>query len=172
MHRFMLVLLLTSTPVAAQITPGFSEPTTPFARRSIGVWSDWEAFTSQEAGTTMCTLVSRPFSVVPAVNEQGDLALTVARWPGRPDTMRLTANSVDIGGAKGELRMGAKAFPLETGPDGAFMRNAAVAVEEMRRALQAVANFEGPQGRRATLTYSLRGFRAAYGATRRVCPER
>jgi len=120
----------------------------------------------------MCYLVSRPFSVVPATKEPGDLALTVARWPGRPDTVTLAAGTADIGRVMGELRMRVESFPLETSRDGAFVRNATAAVEEMKRGLQAVANFEGPQGGRATATYSLRGFRAAYGATRRVCPER
>lgn len=172
MHRLMLALTLASAPALAQITSGSAEPTAPPAPRSIGVWSDWEAFTSQEAGAAVCTLVSRPFSVVPAVEGRGDLALTVARWPGRRDTVTLTAGSADISGTKGELRMGVESFPLETGRDGASVRNAAAAVEAMKRGLQAVANFEGPQGKRATATYSLRGFRAAYGATRPACPER
>ena len=51
-----------------------------------------------------------------------------------------------------------------------FVRDADAAIEAMKRSLQAVASFEGPQGRRATATYILRGFKAAYGATRRVCP--
>lgn len=173
MYRFMLVFVLATAPAFAETGPSSTASATRPIHRSIGVWSDWEAFTSQTAGTTMCTLVSHPFSVVPEVEQQGDLALTVARWPGRQDTVTLmTAGATDISGVKGELRIGSKAFPLDGGSDSASVRNTAVAVEAMRRGLQAVANFEGPQGRRATATYSLRGFRAAYGATQRVCPER
>jgi hypothetical protein len=104
------------------------------------------------------------------MERRGDLTLTVARRPGRRDTVALAAGSAGISGAKGELRMGAALFPLDMGPDGAFVRDAAPAVEAMKRSLQVVANFERPQKRRATATYSLRGFWAAYGATRRVCP--
>ena len=172
MHSLMLVFVLTGAPAFAQVTSSSAEPTAAPALRSIGVWSNWEAFTLREADTTMCYLVSRPFSVISAVKEQGNLALTVTMWPGRPDTVRLTAHFADTSGTKGELRMGMKAFPLKMGSDGAFVRNAAAAIEEMRQKLQAVANFEEPQGARATFTYSLRGFRAAYAATRRVCPER
>ncbi len=169
MHRLMLVFVLATAPALAQTGPDPAAQPTP---RSIGIWSDWEAFTSQEAGTTVCYLLSRPFSAVPSMEGRGELALTVTRWPGRQDTVSLAAGSADIGSTRAELRVGAEAFPLDTGPDGAFVRDAAAAVAAMKRGLQAVANFVGPQGARATVTYSLRGFRAAYGATRRVCPER
>lgn len=172
MYRFMLVFVLATVPAFAETSPSSMAPATRPIHRSIGVWSDWEAFTSQTAGTTVCTLVSHPFSVVPEVERQGDLALTVARWPGRQDTVTLTTGSTDISGVKGELRIGSKAFPLDKGSDGALVRNTVVAVEAMRRGLQAVANFEGPQGARVVSTYSLRGFRAAYGAIQRACPER
>lgn len=168
----MLALALATTPALAQTGSGVADPASQHAPRSIGTWSDWEAFTSQAADAAVCTLVSRPFSVVPSMEGRGDLALTVARRPGRQDTVALAAGSAGIGAARAELRMGAASFPLDTGPDGAFVRDATAAVETMKRSLQAVASFEGPQGRRATATYSLRGFRAAYGATRRVCPER
>ncbi len=167
MWTFMLVSVLASAPAFAQINSGSVPP----AARRIGAWSDWQAFTVQEAGTTMCYLVSRPFSAVPAGRGWAGLGLTVARWPGRPDTVTLTAGSADISGVKGELRIGAEVFALETSPDGAFVSNTAAALEVMRQGLQAVAKFEGPAGARATVTYSLRGFRAAYGAARRVCPE-
>lgn len=171
MRTFVFVSIFASAPAFAQITSGSAPPAAPPVARSIGAWSDWQAFTAQEAGTTMCYLVSRPFSAVPAGRGWGGLGLTVARRPGRPDTVTLAAGSADISGVKGELRIGAEVFALETGPDGAFVPNAAAAVEVMRRGLQAVAKFEGPAGARATVTYSLRGFRAAYGATQRVCAE-
>ena len=172
MYRSILVFVLATAPACAETSPSSMVPATPPIQRSIGVWSDWEAFTSQTAGATVCTLVSRPFSVVPEVEGTGDLALTVARWPGRQDTVTLTAGSTDISGFRGELRIGSRVFPLDRGSDGASVRNAAAAVEAMRRGLQAVANFEGPQGARVISTYSLRGFRAAYGAVQRTCPER
>ncbi len=174
MHRLMLVFVLATAPALAQTSPTPADPAVRSSSRSVGTWSDWEAFTSQEAGTAMCYLVSRPFSVVPSMEGRGELALTVTRRPGREDTAALAAGSADISRAAAELRIGAQSFPLDTGPDGGLsVRNAAAAVEAMKRGLQAVANFEGPQqGARATATYSLRGFRAAYGASRRVCPER
>lgn len=170
MHRLMLAVVLASVPALAQTGPDAVDPAARPAPRSVGTWSDWEAFTSWEAGAAVCTLVSRPFSVVPSMEGRDGLALTVARRPGREDTVALATGSAGIGVARAALRMGAASFPLDTGPDGAFARDAAAAVEAMKRSLQAVATFEGPQGRRATATYSLRGFRAAYGATRRVCP--
>lgn len=151
-RKFMLVSVLVSAPAFAQITSGSAQPAVLPAPRSIGAWSDWQAFTLREAGTTMCYLVSRPFSAVPAGRGWAELGLTVARWPGRPDTVTLTAGSAGISGVKGELRMGAEVFALETGPDGAFVPNAAAAVEVMRQRLQAVAKFEEPAGARATVT--------------------
>lgn len=172
LQTFMLVSVVVGVPAFAQITSGAVQPAASPAPRSIGAWSDWKAFTVREAGTTMCYLVSRPFSAVPAGSGWAELGLTVVRWPGRPDTVTLTAGSAGISGFKGELRMGAAVFALETGPDGAFLPNAAAAIQVMRQRLQAVAKFEGPAGARATVTYSLRGFRAAYEAARRVCAER
>ncbi len=124
----------------------------------------------QEPGAAVCLLVSRPFSVVPSMEGRHSLALTVARRPERQDTVGLAAGSAGLRATRAELRVGEEAFPLGTSLDGAFVRNAAVAVEAMKQSLQAVASFEGLQGKRATATYSLRGFRAAYGATRRICP--
>lgn len=167
MYRLMLVFVLATAPALAQTGP---DPAGGTILRSIGTWSDWEAFTA--AGTTDCLMLSYPFSAVPSVEGQGEPALTVTRRPGRQDTVSLAAGSADIGSTRAELRVGAEAFPLDTGPDGAFVRDAAAAGAAMKRGLQVVANFVGPQGARATVTYSLRGFRAAYGATRRVCPER
>lgn len=171
-YWLFLAFVLASAPAPAQSIAGFAEPAASPSLRSIGKWSDWEAFTSQAAGAAVCTLVSHPFSVVPELEGRGDLALTVARGPGRQGVVVLIAGSADIGGVTGELRIGSKAFRLDTGPGGAMVRNAAPAVEAMRRGLQAVANFEAPQGARTTITYSLRGFRGAYAATVRVCPER
>lgn len=119
----------------------------------------------------MCTLVSLPFSVTPSIGRRDGLALIITRRPRREDTVALAAGFAAVGAVRAELRMGADLFPLDMGPGGAVVRDADAAIEAMRRSLQAVANFEGPQGRRATATYSLRGFGAAYGAARRVCFE-
>ncbi len=168
--KLMLALVLAVTPVLAQTGSDLADSAPQPAPRSIGTWAGWEAFTSQEAGAAVCTVVSRPFSVVPSMKGRQGLALTVARRPGLKDTVALAAGSAGIGSVRSELRMGSEAFLLDPGPDGTFVRDAHAAIEAMKRSLQAVASFEGPQGRRATATYSLRGFRAAYGATRRVCP--
>ncbi len=169
-YRIMLALALSIAPALAQTRSDLADPVPQPASRSIGTWFGWEAFTSQEAGADVCTMVSRPFSVVPSTEGRQELALTVARRPGLEDTVALAARFAGIGLVRAELRMGSEAFVLDTGPDGAFVRDADAVVEAMKRSLQAVASFEGPQGRRATATYSLRGFRAAYGAARRVCP--
>lgn len=166
----MLALVFAVTPVLARTGSDLADSASQPAPRSIGTWSGWEAFTSQEAGAAVCTVVSRPFSVVPSMEGRQGLALTVAVPPGRKDTVALAAGSAGIGSVRAELRMGSEAFPLDTGPDGMFVRDADAAIEAVKRSLQAVASFEGPQGRRTTATYSLRGFKAAYGATRRVCP--
>ncbi len=172
MHRIMLVLVLATAPGLAQTGPTPANPAARPAPRSIGTWYGWEAFTSQEAGTTVCYLVSRPFSAVPSMEGLGELALTVTRRPGREDTVAVAVGSADVSRAGAMLRIAAASFPLDMGPDGASVREAAAAVEVMKGGLQAVANFERSQGARATVTYSLRGFKAAYGTTRRVCPER
>lgn len=166
----MLALVFAVTPVLAQTGSDLADPALQPASRSIGIWAGWKAFTSQEAGAAVCTVVSRPFSVVPSMEGQQGLALTVARRPGLEDTVALAAGSAGIGSVRSELRLGSEAFPLDIGPDGTFVRDPDAAIKAMKRSLQAVASFEGPQGRRATATYSLRGFKAAYGATRRVCP--
>lgn len=165
----MLAVTLVTALTIAQTGSALLDPASQEARRSIGTWFDWTAFTSWQAGASVCTLVSRPFSVVPSTGTRSEFALTVTRRPGRGETVALAAGSAGVGAARAELRMGAESFPLDPGPDGAFVRDVAATLEAMRRSLQAVASFEGPQGERTTATYSLRGFRAAYGAARRVC---
>lgn len=175
MHWLILVLVLATAPVLAQTGPTSANPAAWPAPRSIGVWYSWEAFTSQTAGMTVCQLVSRPFSAVPSTAGLGEFALTVTRRPGRGDTVAFAVHSADVSRAGAMLRIASASFPLDMGldegRDGAFVRDAAAAVEVMQRGLQAVATFEKQQGARTAVTYSLRGFRAAYGATRRVCPE-
>lgn len=166
----MLALVFAATPVLAQTGSDLADPAPQPAPRSIGTWAGWEAFTSQEAGAAVCTVVSRPFSVIPSMDGRQGLALTVAVRLGRKDTVALAAGSAGTGSVRSELRVGSQALPLDTGPDGTFVRDPDTAIKAMERSLQAVASFEGPQGGRTTATYSLRGFKAAYGATRRMCP--
>lgn len=168
--KILLASVFAVTPVLAQSGSDLADSAPQPAPRSIGTWAGWEAFTLQEAGVAVCTVVSRPFSVVPSMDGRQGLALTVARRPGLEDTVALAAGSAGIDSVRAELRMGSEAFPLDTGPDGIFVRDADAAIKAMKRSLQAVASLEESQGGRTTATYSLRGFKAAYGATRRVCP--
>ena len=170
MHKLPLALLFAAVPAFAQPGP-VPEGRAP-TLRSIGKWGDWEAFTSREAGATVCRALSRPFSSVPAVAGRGEPMLTATKWLNRPDTVVLAPGRAGAGTAAVELRVGSALFSFASGPDGASARDGAAVVAAMKRGLQAVARFEEPSGARATDTYSLRGFRAAYGAMRRACPAR
>lgn len=172
MHKLPIVLLLAAAPAFAQ--PG---PVPPWQAerplsRSVGKWGDWEVFASREADAAVCHALSRPFSSVPAAAGRGEPTLTVVRRPDRPDTVALASGRAGVGTAGVELRVGSELFPFEAGPDGASARDGAAVVAAMERGLQAVARFVEPGGARVTDTYGLRGFRAAYGAMRRICPAR
>lgn len=172
MPKLPLILLFAAVGAFARPGPSFAQQAVQPAPRSIGKWGDWEAFTSRGADATVCHALSRPFSSVPAAAGQGDPTLTATRWPGRRDAVALASGRAGVDTAEVELRVGSALFPFEAGPDGAPARDGAAVVAAMRRGLQAVAHFVAPDGARTTDTYSLRDFRAAYGAMRRACPTR
>lgn len=169
MHKFASLLLFVAAPAFAQPGPAPAPPAERPAPRAIGTWADWEAFAAREAGGAVCYALSRPFSSIPAATGRDGPTLTVTRRPGRQDAVSLTAGRPGMDDAAVEMRVGSSLFAFDAVPDGAFARDGAAVAAAMERGLQAVAHFTKPGGARATDTYSLRGFRAAYGAMRRDC---
>lgn len=169
MHKLASLLFLVAAPAFAQPGPAPAPPAERPTPRSIGAWADWEAFAAREAAGAVCYALSRPFSSIPAVAGRDGPTLTVTRRPGRDDAVSLTAGRAGMEDAVVEMRVGSSLFAFDTVPDGAFARDGAAVATAMERGLQAVAHFTKPGGARATDTYSLRGFRAAYGAMRRDC---
>lgn len=169
MHKLAPILLLVAAPAFAQPGPTPAPPAERPAPRAIGAWADWEAFEVWEAGGAVCYALSRPFSSIPAVAGRDEPTLTVTRRPGRDDAVSVTAGRAGMDDVAVEMRVGSSLFAFDAVPGGAFARDGAAVATAMERGLQAVAHFTKPGGARATDTYSLRGFRAAYAAVRRAC---
>ncbi|RKK02486.1 hypothetical protein EBE87_08820 [Pseudoroseomonas wenyumeiae] len=142
----------------------------PAGPRALGTFQDWTAATYAEAGKKVCYAFTRASKTEGAGSRQ-NVMLTVTHRPQGRDQVAVRAGYTYARNAEVEVKVGSNELPFYTAQDNAFAREGAKAVAAFKGGADAVSTGPGPQGRgKATDTFSLSGFSAAYDAISKECP--
>jgi hypothetical protein len=155
-------LLAAAPPAAAQTL------------QRIGDFTDWSAFKAQENGQPVCFIASRPKTDEGDYTNRGDIYAMVAQ---RPSEQRLDEATFIAGYTYREessvtVAIGDREFTLFTQDDSAWAPDDSTndsLVQAMINGLEMVVRGTSSRGTATRDTYSLRGFTAAYRASRDAC---
>jgi hypothetical protein len=138
--------------------------------RALGTFQDWTAATYAEGGKKVCYAFTRAAKTDGAGSRQ-NVMLTVTHRPQGRDQVAVRSGYTYARNAEVEVKVGSNELPFYTAQDNAFAREGAKAVATFKGGAEAVSSGPGPQGRgKATDTFSLSGFSAAYDAISKECP--
>lgn len=161
----VLALCLLSTPTIASA-----------AEKSLGVFKDWEAYTFDEGGKTVCVVWGKPEKKEGDYTKRGDVRVFIAHRPWtRPK--RVNEVSFEIGypfrkDSEATVSIDGKDFKLFTDGDTAWNRSAqddAAMVHAMRAGKNMIVTGTSSRGTDTKDTYSLFGFTAAHNAINKAC---
>lgn len=158
--------------IFASVTPASAAP------KQIGVYKDWKAYSSEEAGGRVCFVVSTPRDMRPKNVKRGDIFFIVTNWGGghwQP--------SIEIGypfktSSNATVSIGSDKFSLFTDNDdssgngGAWVREKADETRIVRAMKGGSSMTVKGTSKRGTLTtdrYSLSGITAALAAAEKSC---
>lgn len=156
----------------AALTPASAAP------RQIGVYKDWKAYSSEEAGGKVCFVIATPKDQRPKNVRRGDIFFIVTNWGGghwQP--------SIEIGypfktSSKATVSIGSDKFSMFTDNDdasgngGAWLREKADEtriVRAMKRGSSLTVKGTSKRGTLTTDRYSLSGITAALDAATKSC---
>jgi len=157
------VILLSTAASAASPEP-----------KHLGTFTDWNAFTYQENGKSVCYVSTQAKKREPAKPERKDTLILVTH---RPADKSLDVVSVLTGtplkkDAEPKLEIGDRTLPMFADGQTAWARDAGAdkaIVVALKRGKDAVLKAEGTTVPKITDTYSLAGFFAAMDAIDRAC---
>lgn len=167
-----LSLAIVAIPLLAATTSASAAP------KQIGVYKDWKAYSSQEAGGKVCFVVATPKNMLPKNVKRGDVFFIVTNWGNghwQP--------SIEIGypfktSAKSSVKIGSDKFSLFTDNDdssgngGGWLREKADETRMVRAMKGGSSMTVKGTSKRGTLTtdrYSLPGITAALAAAGKSC---
>lgn len=170
--RTLFLSAIAAAPLlVATMTPASAAP------RQIGVYKDWKAYASQEAGGKVCFVVATPKEQRPKNVRRGDIFFIVTNWGSghwQP--------SIEIGypfktSSKASVSIGSDKFALFTDNDsagngGAWLRERADEtriVRAMKRGSSMTVKGTSKRGTLTTDRYSLSGITAALDAAGKSC---
>jgi invasion protein IalB len=151
--------------------PKLAAKARPASPKKIGVFEDWTAATSKEAGQTVCYAFTRVASSSATLSGRGDVVLTVTERTGGRDAVAISAGFAYAANATVSAVVDQQP-PLDfyTAQRSAFARDGHAAVQAFLKGKQLVATSPGPKGVQVADTFSLKGFNAAYAAIVKACP--
>ncbi|KAA2214405.1 invasion associated locus B family protein [Teichococcus oryzae] len=153
------IAMMASLPAAAQQRP-----------QALGTFGDWTAASMGQGAQKICYAFTRASKTDGAGNRQ-NVILTVTHRPQGRDQVALQSGYTYVRNAEVEVEVGGTDLDFYPAQDNAFAREGTRAVAVFKAGANAVAKGTGPQGRgRATDTFSLSGFTAAYEAISKECP--
>lgn len=144
------------------------------AESFLGKTGDWEAFTDQEAGKTVCYIGSEPIKMRGKYNKRGASYAMVTHRPAEKsrNVISIRAGYVYKPGSEVEVSIGKLRFKLFTKDGWAFAPDADAdnaLVKAMVRGASMTVKGVSSRGTKTTDTYSLKGFTAAYRAIGKAC---
>tara|TARA_Y100000310_G_scaffold130585_1_gene129744 strand:- start:105 stop:689 length:585 start_codon:yes stop_codon:yes gene_type:complete len=152
--------------------------------KHIGSYTDWNAFTYDEKGGTVCYMVSAPQKAEGKYSKRGDIHVLVTHRKAEKSTgvVSIIAGYVYKKDSLVEVKVGGKTLHLYSRddkawalddksniPDLAYVAHDRDVVRAMKRGLKMVVKGTSSRGTITTDTYSLTGFSAAYDAIGKAC---
>ncbi len=144
------------------------------AVEGLGVFGDWRAYRTTQAGKKLCFMASEPKKDEGKYTKRGKIYAIVSH---RPSTKALNVVSIRAGythkeGSVVSVDIGGKAFTLFTDGDTAWMENEkddTALVKAMKAGRTMVVRGVSSRGTKTKDTYSLLGSTAAHKAISKAC---
>ncbi|WP_029010323.1 invasion associated locus B family protein [Azospirillum halopraeferens] len=157
--------------LALAVLPNVASAAEP---RFLGSFRDWNAFSFDESGQTVCYMSSQPQKKEPGNVRRGDIYALVTH---RPAENTFDVVSIIVGypfrkNSEASIAIDGKDFALFTDGETAWARDAATdraIVDAMRAGRNMVVKGVSARGTNTTDTYSLMGVSDAYDALVKAC---
>lgn len=165
----MVAAALAAAPLGAS-------PATAADPKAIGTFSDWQAVTFDDGGSTGCYITSRPTKEEGDYTQRGRTYVLVTHRPkdGSFDVVSIVAGYTYKDGSDVTVAIDQKDFSLFTHQDSAWAADTATdraLVAAMKSGNRMVVRGISSRGTKTTDTYSLSGFTKAYNAIAEACPR-
>lgn len=152
---------------------GVAGPAMANQPREIGVFSDWRAFTFEDAGGKICYVVSEPKKAEGNYTRRGDIYFLVTHRPsGRVfDEASIITGYTFQNGYEPTATIGNQQFKFYSEGDAAwaFTADEKQLITAMKRGANMVVRGRSSRGTVTTDTYSLSGITAALNAIDKEC---
>lgn len=166
---FFLVYLICAT-IGVYLSSGISAA----LAETLGVHGTWSAFKTTESGGNVCYIGAEPEKAEGDYDKRGEVYLLVTQ---RPSVKELDVISIRAGyqynqGSDVSVKIGGTSFSLFTSEGHAWARDTKTdkaMVNAMKRGSKMIVKGTSWRGTKTTDTYSLKGFTAAYKASRAAC---
>ncbi|MDP6174266.1 MAG: invasion associated locus B family protein [Rhodospirillales bacterium] len=173
MAQFRLFTGLFAFALLASLISG-TAPARASEPKRIGSYTDWNAFTYDEKGGTVCYMVSAPQKAEGKYSKRGDIHVLVTHRNTEKSTgvISIITGYVYKKDSWVEVKVGGTKFELFTDGDKAWARDYEGdrdMVRIMKQGLKMVVKGISNRGTATTDTYSLTGFSAAYDAIGKAC---
>ncbi len=143
----------------------------------LGVFQDWRAYKTTQAGKPLCYMAGEPKKAVGKYKKRGKIYAMVSHRPGAKtfDVFSVHAGYTYKEGSSVTVGIGGDSFTLFTHGDVAWARKAShdrALVRAMKAGRDMVVRGVSSRGTKTTDTYSLLGFSAAYSEISSACRKR
>ncbi len=168
--RSFFFLFFIATTIGALLLTSTSR----VSAESLGVHGDWSVFMTAESGGNVCYVGAEPEKAEGNYDKRGKAYLLVTQRPGvkELDVVSVRAGYQYRKGSDVSVGIGGASFALFTDEGHAWARDAETdkaIVNAMKRGNKMVIKGASWRGTETTDTYSLKGFTAAYKASRAAC---
>ncbi|ACJ00347.1 invasion associated locus B family protein [Rhodospirillum centenum] len=142
--------------------------------RLLGTYRDWNAFTIDEGGGTVCWMASKPKKQEGDYSRRDDAFALVTHRPQEKavDVVSFVAGYAFAEGSEVTVQVGGQSFKLFTDGDTAWARDDQTdraLAQAIRQGTTMVVRGTSSRGTRTVDTYSLSGTSAAYQAINKAC---
>lgn len=144
----------------------------------LGVFGNWQAFSSGSGSNMTCYAMSKPRATRPAGAKRGPIYLMVSDWPGRKVKAepQVVYGYQAKEGAPAALAVGGDKFTFfirNNGKDGSSwlqqLTDNGKLIDAMQGGVSAVASGTSQRGTKTSDTYSLAGFNEAMAKVHAAC---
>ena len=168
--RPFFLLIFTFATICALVIGSTSR----VSAESLGVHGDWSVFKTAESNGNVCYIGAEPEKAEGNYDKRGEVYLLVTQRPGvkELDVVSVRAGYQYRKGSDVSVVIGGASFALFTSEGHAWARDPETdkaLVKAMKRGSKMVIKGTSWRGTETTDTYSLKGFTAAYNASRNAC---
>lgn len=163
--------LAVASALAATLTVGTAAAADP---KVLGSFKDWNAFSFDESGNTVCYASSQPKKKEPAAAKRGDIYVLITHRPAEKtfDVVSFMMGYPLKKNSDATVNIDGKSFSLFTDGESAWARDAETdraLVQAMKAGRSMTIKGTSQRGTNTTDTYSLTGVSDAYEAMNGAC---